>query len=55
MRISMTVVGGPVERGFTCSLLNKKFTWQVPIVGLVPLSFACGSGPHDLILKESQF
>jgi len=47
-------IRGPIERGFTSSLLNEKFTWRVPISGLVPLSLACASGPHDMIAKEPQ-
>ena len=34
---------------------QEKLTWRVPISGLVPLSLACGSSLHDLILKEPQF
>jgi len=45
-----------MERGFTSSLLSEKFTWQVPISGLVPLSLPCGNNLRgDLMLKESQF
>jgi len=34
--------------------LIEKFSRQVPISGLVPLSWASGSGIHFLILKEPQ-
>jgi len=47
------LVRGPVERGFTSSLLNEKFTRAIS--GLVLRSLVCGGGPHDLILKKSQF
>jgi len=43
------LVRGPIEKGFTSSLLNEKFTWKVAISGLVPLSLACGNGTHNLI------
>jgi len=49
------VPGGPVEKGFASKLLDEKSTWRVPISDLVLLSLACGSGAHDLMLKEPQF
>jgi len=51
----MTAHRGPVGRAFTSSLLSEKFTWQVPIFGLVPLNLACGYSLQDLILKKPQF
>jgi len=48
-------VRGPVERGFTSSPLHDKFTWRVPISGLIPLNLACDSAPYNLILKNHNF
>ena len=51
----MTAHRGSVGRAFTSSLLSEKFTWQVPIFGLVPLNLACGYSLQDLILKNHNF
>jgi len=51
---SLGVNLGLAIRGSTSSLLIEKFSRQMPISGLVPLSLAYGSGLRGPRLKEPQ-